>query len=92
MTFENHNSAHDSDNDLVTPTKLQDFLFNSRFNKVLETILHKNPQCYFMMLAQEGIKLPSDFNASKIVEENNNQEDIGASRHRHRDIPRSKSP
>lgn len=49
-----------------------------------------NPQCYFMILSQEGVKLPPNFDVSWLVEDN--QVDVGTRKGRHRDIPMSESP
>lgn len=55
-TFKNCSTVQDLNDESLTLAELQDYLSSSRFNKLLETILCKNPQCYFLILSQDGVK------------------------------------
>lgn len=62
---------HDADEEPeeveILPKNIAKFWKDKNFQKVMEILLNKEKEKYFLKLAQEGAKLPSHFNVETIV-------------------------
>lgn len=58
--------TNDEDPSLPTPEDIERAQHNPKFNRLFDEILRNNVDAYFLRLAQEGAKLPSDFDTADI--------------------------
>lgn len=58
--------TNDEDPSTTTPEDIERAQHNPKFNRLFDEILRKNANAYFLRLAQEGAKLPSNFDTAQI--------------------------
>lgn len=62
-----HDTEEEQEEVEILPEHISKCRKDKKFQKVMEILLNKEKEKYFLKLAQEGAKLPSHFNVETII-------------------------